>query len=56
MSHASIPLYLRQQKSIPADLVRISVGAEDEEDLIEDLEQALEIARRSCASQAVAAD
>ena len=27
MSHASIPAQLRQQKSIPADLVRISVGA-----------------------------
>ena len=56
MSHASIPLHLRQQKSIPADLVRVSVGAEDVEDLIEDLQAAFEIARCSCASQAAAAD
>jgi cystathionine beta-lyase len=56
MSHASIPLHLRQQKSIPADLVRISVGAEDVEDLIEDLGAAFEIAGRGCPSQAVAAD
>ena len=46
MSHASIPAHLRQQKSIPTDLVRLSVGAEDVEDLIDDLGQALEIATR----------
>ncbi len=46
MSHASIPAHLRQQKSIPADLVRVSVGAEDVDDLIDDLNQALEIRRR----------
>jgi cysteine-S-conjugate beta-lyase len=46
MSHASIPAHLRQQKSIPADLVRLSVGAEDVDDLIDDLSQALEIAAR----------
>ena len=46
MSHASIPAHLRQQKSIPADLVRISVGAEDVDDLIDDLSQAFEIAAR----------
>ena len=46
MSHASIPAHLRQQKSIPTDLVRLSVGAEDVDDLIDDLGQALEIATR----------
>jgi cystathionine beta-lyase len=46
MSHASIPAHLRQQKRIPADLVRVSVGAEDVDDLIDDLSQALEIAAR----------
>lgn len=57
MSHASIPAHLRQQKSIPADLVRISVGAEDVEDLIDDLSQAFEIAaHRNASLREVAAD
>ena len=57
MSHASIPAHLRQQKSIPPDLVRISVGAEDVDDLIDDLSQAFEIAaRQSTALRAIAAD
>jgi cystathionine beta-lyase len=57
MSHASIPAHLRQQKSIPADLVRISVGAEDVDDLIDDLSQALEIASRQPVElRAVSAD
>jgi len=57
MSHASIPVHIRQQKAIPADLVRISVGAEDAEDLVADLAGALEAARQQTrAAQAVAAD
>ena len=57
MSHASIPAHLRQQKSIPADLVRISVGAEDVDDLIDDLEQAFEVAsRQSLAVREMVAD
>ncbi len=57
MSHASIPAHLRQQKSIPADLVRVSVGAEDVDDLIDDLSQAFEIAAgQSTQLRAVAAD
>ncbi len=57
MSHASIPASLRQLKSIPADLVRISVGAEDVEDLVDDLGQAFEIAtRQTCAVKVAAAD
>ncbi len=57
MSHASIPAHLRQQKSIPADLVRISVGVEDVDDLVDDLSQAFEIAaRESVRTRAVAAD
>ena len=57
MSHASIPAHLRQQKSIPADLVRISVGAEDVDDLVDDLSQAFEFAaRQSRTLRAVAAD
>ncbi len=55
MSHASIPQHLRQQKSIPSDLVRISVGAEDVDDLIEDLGAAFELAGKgSCVGAAVA--
>jgi cystathionine beta-lyase len=57
MSHASIPAHLRQQKSIPADLVRVSVGAEDVDDLIDDLSQALELAaRQPSALRAACAD
>ena len=57
MSHASIPVHIRQQKAIPADLVRISVGAEDVEDLVADLAGAFEAARQQTrAAQAVAAD
>jgi cysteine-S-conjugate beta-lyase len=40
MSHASIPKSLRGQLAPAADLVRLSVGIEDVDDLIEDLEQA----------------
>jgi cystathionine beta-lyase len=41
MSHASIPAEARQALALPEDLVRISVGLEDEGDLRDDLEQAL---------------
>lgn len=40
MSHASIPAEIRAEHAPPSDLVRISVGIEDAEDLIEDLERA----------------
>ena len=40
MSHASIPGPLRDRLAPPADLVRLSVGIEDADDLIEDLERA----------------
>jgi cysteine-S-conjugate beta-lyase len=41
MSHASIPGALRDRLAPPSDLVRISVGIEDVDDLIEDLTMAL---------------
>ncbi len=41
MSHASIPAALRNRLAPPPDLVRISVGIEDVDDLIDDLDQAL---------------
>ena len=40
MSHASIPLALRNRLGPPEDLVRLSVGIEDVDDLIADLSQA----------------
>jgi cystathionine beta-lyase len=46
MSHASIPLALRDRIGPPEDLVRLSVGIEDVDDLIEDLAQAFEISER----------
>ena len=41
MTHASIPEEKRKEIGITDDLVRLSVGIEDAEDLIEDLKQAL---------------
>jgi cystathionine beta-lyase/cystathionine gamma-synthase len=41
MTHASVPADRRQQIDITDDLVRISVGIEDVDDLKEDLDQAL---------------
>jgi cystathionine beta-lyase len=40
MSHASIPGALRDRLAPPPDLVRISVGIEDVDDLIADLSHA----------------
>jgi cystathionine beta-lyase len=42
MSHASIPAELRGRLGPPPDLIRLSVGIEDGEDLIADLARALE--------------
>jgi cystathionine beta-lyase/cystathionine gamma-synthase len=42
MTHASVPPERRQEIGVTDDLVRISVGIEDVEDLREDLAQALE--------------
>ncbi|EIA10112.1 cystathionine gamma-synthase [Flavobacterium frigoris] len=41
MTHASIPEDKRKEVGITDDLVRLSIGVEDIEDLIEDLKQAL---------------
>lgn len=46
MSHASIPLALRGRLGPPDDLVRLSVGIEDVDDLIEDLGQALRVGQK----------
>jgi cystathionine beta-lyase/cystathionine gamma-synthase len=42
MTHASVPPALREKMGLTDSLVRLSVGIEDVEDLIADLEQALE--------------
>jgi cystathionine beta-lyase/cystathionine gamma-synthase len=42
MTHASVPPDRREQIGITEDMIRISVGIEDVDDLKEDLEQALE--------------
>jgi cystathionine beta-lyase/cystathionine gamma-synthase len=44
MSHASYDAQARAKAGILDTLIRISVGLEDPEDLISDLEQALAIA------------
>jgi cysteine-S-conjugate beta-lyase len=41
MSHASIPAHLKQRLGPPVDLVRISVGIEDADDLLADLGEAV---------------
>jgi cystathionine beta-lyase/cystathionine gamma-synthase len=41
MTHASIPVEIREQSGVVDSLIRLSVGVEDAEDLLEDLEMAL---------------
>jgi cystathionine beta-lyase len=41
MTHASIPKEIREQSGVVDSLIRLSVGIEDAEDLIQDLERAL---------------
>jgi cystathionine beta-lyase len=41
MSHASVPPEIAASRQLPPELVRISVGIEDSDDLIVDLDQAL---------------
>jgi hypothetical protein len=47
MSHSSIPDALKHRLAPPADLVRLSIGIEDAEDLMEDLDQAFAKAKRN---------
>jgi hypothetical protein len=41
MSHASVPTEIAASRELPPELVRISVGIEDADDLIADLDRAL---------------
>lgn len=45
MTHASIPKEERERSGVIDSLLRLSVGVEDEDDLVEDLRQALETVR-----------
>ncbi len=47
MTHASIPEEVRKKFGISNRLLRLSIGCEDEEDIIEDLKQALESVKNS---------
>ena len=40
MTHASVPRERRIEKGIKDNLIRVSVGIEDSEDLVEDLQRA----------------
>jgi cystathionine beta-lyase len=42
MSHASIPAHIRKERNLPEDLIRLCVGIEDCDDLLEDLDRALQ--------------
>lgn len=42
MTHAAIPKEIRESRGVRDGLIRLSVGIEDEADLLEDLEKALE--------------
>lgn len=44
MTHASVPPAQRAELGITDNLIRLSVGLEDAEDLIADVEQALKVA------------
>ena len=43
MTHASIPKEIREKSGVVDGLIRLSVGIEDEQDLIEDLDQAINL-------------
>jgi cystathionine beta-lyase/cystathionine gamma-synthase len=41
MTHASIPREIREARGVTDGLLRLSVGVEDLDDIIEDVDQAL---------------
>ena len=52
MTHTSIPIEKRHEIGITDSLIRLSVGCEDVDDLIEDLKQALSLVDASSAVKA----
>lgn len=51
MSHASIDAKTRRERQMPEDIIRLCVGIEDAEDLIEDLSRAVSPCHNCCFSQ-----
>jgi cystathionine beta-lyase len=51
MSHASIPAEVRAARGLPDDLVRISCGIEDADDLLADLQYAFAVAEKRCGTK-----
>lgn len=47
MSHASIPAAVREARALPEDLIRLSIGIEHADDLVEDLKQSIAAATRA---------
>ena len=47
MTHASVPAEVRAVLGITDNLVRLSIGSEDLEDLLEDIEQALHASQKT---------
>ncbi|ODV61474.1 trans-sulfuration enzyme family protein ASCRUDRAFT_75484 [Ascoidea rubescens DSM 1968] len=45
MTHAGIPVAEREKAGVFDDLIRLSVGVEDENDLLQDIKQALELSQ-----------
>jgi len=41
MTHASIPKNVREKSGVSDSLIRLSVGIEDYQDLIDDIQQAI---------------
>ncbi|RKP25070.1 Cys/Met metabolism PLP-dependent enzyme-domain-containing protein [Syncephalis pseudoplumigaleata] len=54
MSHASIPAEIRKARQLPEDVIRLCVGIEDGDDLLEDLDRALRVA--GCSSTNTASE
>ncbi|MEE3378090.1 MAG: PLP-dependent transferase, partial [Lachnospiraceae bacterium] len=46
MTHAAIPADIRRKAGIADELIRLSVGIEDADDLIADLEQAIRASKK----------
>lgn len=44
MTHASVPIEVRERLGISDNFIRLSVGLEDVEDIMDDINQALEVA------------
>lgn len=47
MTHKSIPAEIRTQSGVTDSLIRLSVGLENVEDLIQDLKQAIQLAQKT---------